>query len=40
MRERLKHRRVEGGSGSEWFELATDQVDILVKAAIVEHELA
>jgi hypothetical protein len=37
---KLKHKRVEGGRGQEWFSVEPWQVDILVKAAIVEFELA
>lgn len=37
---KLKHKRVEGGRGREWFSVEPWQVDVLVKAAIVEFELA
>jgi len=40
LHERLKHRRVEGGVGREWFRLTAEQADTLVKASIVDHELS
>ena len=38
--DRLKHRRVDGGSGREWFNLSVEQADTLVRGCIVEHELS
>ena len=40
LHHKLKHRRVEQGAGVEWFKVSVDQADILVKAAIVEDDLA
>ena len=38
--DRLKQRRVEGGLGREWYRLKAEQADTLIRASIVEHELA
>jgi hypothetical protein len=40
LHDRLKHRRVEGGPGREWFKLSAEQADALIRASIVDHELA
>jgi hypothetical protein len=40
LHHKLKHRRVEQGAGVEWFKVSVDQADILIKAAIVEDDLA
>ena len=40
LHDRLKHRRVEGGPGREWFTLSAAQADTLIRASIVDHELA
>ena len=40
LHDRLKHRRVEGGPGREWFKLSAEQADTLIRASIVDHELA
>ena len=40
LHDRLKHRRVEGGLGREWFNLSAEQADTLIRASIVDHELA
>ena len=37
--DRLKHRRVEGGLGREWYRLKAEQADTLIRASIVDHEL-
>ena len=37
--DRLKHRRVEGGLGREWYRLKAEQADTLIRASIVVHEL-
>ena len=38
--DRLKHRRVEGGLGREWFRLTAEQADLLVRASILEHQIS
>ena len=40
LHDRLKHRRVEGGPGREWFKLSAEQADTLIRASIVDHELS
>ena len=40
LHDRLKHRRVEGGGGREWFRLTPEQADVLIRASIVDNELA
>ena len=40
LHDRLKHRRVEGGHGREWFRLTAEQADVLVRASVVDHELS
>ena len=40
LHQKLKSRRVEEVAGVEWFKVSADQADILIKAAIVEDELA
>ena len=40
LHDRLKHRRVEGGPGREWFILSAEQADTHIRASIVDHELA
>ena len=40
LHDRLKHRRVEGGPGREWFKLSAEQADALIRASIVDHELS
>ena len=40
LHDRLKHRRVEGGLGREWFRLTAEQADVLIRASIVDNELA
>jgi len=40
LHNRLKHRRVDGGNGREWFRISPEQADILVRGSIVEHELS
>ena len=39
LHDRLKHRRVEGGLGREWYKLTPEQADVLIRASIVDHEL-
>ena len=39
LHDRLKHRRVEGGLGREWFKLKAEQADVLIRASIVDHEI-
>ncbi len=39
LHDRLKHRRIEGGGGREWFQISAEQADILIKASIVDHEI-
>ena len=39
MHNKLKHLRVEGAAGVEWFILTADQADLLIRASILEHEL-
>ena len=40
LHHKLKRRRVDQGAGVEWFKVSVDQADILIKAAIVEDDLA
>ncbi len=40
LHDRLKHRRVEGGLGREWFKLSAEQADTLIRGSIVDHELS
>ena len=40
LHDRLKHRRVEGGPGREWFKLSAEQANTLIRASIVDHELS
>ncbi len=40
LHDQLKHRRVEGASGKEWFRITAQQADTLVKACIVHQELS
>ena len=40
LHDRLKHRRVEGGLGKEWFRLRPEQADTLIRASIVDNDLA
>ena len=40
LHDRLKHRRVEGGLGREWYRLTPEQADVLIRASIVDNELA
>ena len=37
--DKLKHVRVEGGSGREWFHIEPEQANILIQAVAIEHEL-
>ena len=36
---KLKHRRVDGGRGREWFNVTPEQAAILISAVIMEHEI-
>ena len=38
--QRLKSRRVDEGTGTEWFKVSVDQADLVIRAAILEDELA
>ena len=40
LHDQLKHRRVEGASGKEWFRITAEQADTLIKACIVHHEIS
>jgi hypothetical protein len=40
LHQKLKSRRVEQGAGVEWFKVSVEDADILIKAAIVEVDLA
>lgn len=40
LHHKLKSRRVEQGAGVEWFKVSVEHADILVKAAIIEVDLA
>ena len=39
MHEKLRHRRVDGGSGREWYQATPEKADLLINAVILEHEL-
>ena len=38
--QKLKGRQVEQGSGVEWFRISAEQADVLIKATILEDDLA
>jgi hypothetical protein len=40
MHKKLEHRRVDTGAGREWFSVEPWQADVLIRAAILEHELS